>query len=203
MTEPVNAAEEEPFSLHARSRALGALWVGIRGPLPGLLLLVATLVVSLFALLVLPPISAPSRSDVVFVIGPSDGWRVAWAEQLVDEGLAGEIMISVSDPEAVSVCAAGQYDGVTVLCQRPDPFTTQGEARLLKAAMTAHGWATATVITVTPHVARTRVYFDRCIDTGVTVVGRSTGMNNLGDWAHQIEYQLGAFLKAFLVTTTC
>ncbi len=77
------------------------------------------------------------------------------------------------------------------------PFTTRGEARLLQQEMAAHGWRTATVITTTPHVLRARVLMDRCVPSGVNVVGRAIRLRPL-DWAHQYLYQTGAFVKVLL-----
>jgi hypothetical protein len=49
---------------------------------------------------------------------------------------------------------------------------------------------------------RTRLIIDRCVPSGVQVVGRPTDLT-LGDWAYQYAYQTGAFFKAFFVTNTC
>ena len=170
--------------------------------LPWVAALVAVLVCPL-SLLVFPSQRPVVRADVVFVIGPPDGWRVDWAKQLVDDRLADAMMISVPDVKGWELCEAGSYGGVPVLCERPDPFTTQGEARWLRDMMAQHGWGSATVITVTPHVSRTRLYFERCIPAGVNVVGRSTGLDSAGDWLRQYRYQLGAMLKAVFITVTC
>ena len=173
-----------------------------RSGLPWVAALVAVLVCPL-SLLVFPPQRPVERADVVFVIGPPDGWRIDWAKQVVDDGLARAMMISVPDVKGWELCEAGSYGGVPVFCERPDPFTTQGEARWLRDMMAQHGWGSATVITVTPHVSRTRLYFERCIPAGVNVVGRSTGLDSAGDWLRQYRYQLGAMLKAVFITVTC
>ena len=170
--------------------------------LPWVAALVAVLVCPL-SLLVFPSQRPVGRADVVFVIGPPDGWRVDWAKQLVNNGLARAMMISVPDVQGWDLCAVGSSGGVQVFCERPDPFTTQGEARWLRDMMAQHGWGSATVITVTPHVSRTRLYFERCIPAGVNVVGRSTGLDSAGDWLRQYRYQLGAMLKAVFITVTC
>lgn len=151
-------------------------------------------------LYVFPPQSTPQRADVVFVIGPPREWRIDWAKQLMAEGRGETLMVSVPDPSGYPICR--EKLGYPVLCKKSSPFTTQGEARWLREEMAAHGWTRATVITVTPHVMRTRLIMDRCVPDGVQVVGRQTDLT-LGDWAYQYAYQTGAFFKAFFVTNTC
>lgn len=192
-----------PIRLNRWSRTLLACWRLLRGLLlPALAVLLAAVVPPVVAF-GFPSQSAPVRADVVFVIGPPDAWRVEWARELAEQGLVSAVMISVPDAAAVDACAEGSLGGVPVLCERPDPFTTQGEARWLRAEMSEHGWSTATVITVTPHVLRTRLYFERCVPEGVNVVGRATGLTTVQQWFGQVLYQLGGLMKATFVTTGC
>lgn len=146
-------------------------------------------------LLVVPPQQPPRAADVVFVIGPPRAWRITWAQQLVASGQAKAIMVSTPDPATEPVCRS--VSAVPVLCRRPDPFTTRGEARWLRAEMAARGWQTALVITSTPHVTRTRYVMQRCVPDGVQVVGRRTGMD-APSWVYQYAYQPAAWVKALL-----
>lgn len=150
-------------------------------------------------LLVVPAQEPPRGADVVFVIGPPDAWRTEWARELAAAGKAGTIMVSVPEPATTSACRT--IGSTPVLCRRPDPFTTRGEARWLRDEMDAHGWRTALVITSTPHVSRTRFVMSRCVPQGVQVVGRRTGLT-LPDWAYQYAYQPAAWVKA-LVQSGC
>ncbi|OZB48980.1 MAG: hypothetical protein B7X40_06075 [Cellulomonas sp. 14-74-6] len=142
---------------------------------------------------VFPRQTAPVGADVVFVIGPPRAWRIAWARELVAAGKARAIMISQPETGSLQACAA--QSTVPVLCRRPDPFTTRGEARWLRDEMAAHGWRTAVVITSTPHIARTRYVMQRCVPSGVQVVGRTTGMAPW-TWVYQYAYQTAAWVKA-------
>ena len=161
----------------------------------GLALVVALAGLPLY---VFPPQEAPSKSDVIFVIGPADRWRLDWAEGLIQEGLSDNLMISVGDPSWAPECTEDR--GFRILCRRSDPFTTQGEARWLRDEMRENGWTTATVITMTPHVSRTRVRMDRCVPTGVNVIGRADGLSPT-DWAWQYLYQTAGFVKVVLQPT--
>ena len=144
-------------------------------------------------LFVFPSQQPAGPADVVFVIGPPRGWRITWANQLVASGHAKALMISTPDPATEAACLT--LTEVPVLCRRPDPFTTRGEARWLRAEMAARGWRTALVITGTPHLTRTRYVMDRCVPEGVQVVGRTTGMNP-ALWVYQYAYQSTAWVKA-------
>jgi hypothetical protein len=182
----VSASRRSPAQRRKRR-----LW---RGILAGLASIAAVVAVGL-PLYVFPPVSSPEPPDVVFVMGPPDQWRLDWAQQLLAEGTAGALMISTPDPDTGGLCGADEP--YPVECARPEPFTTRGEARWLRSEMVARGWSRAIVITVTPHVSRTRVVFDRCIPSGVQVVGRSTGLN-LAKWAYQYLYQTAGFIKVAL-----
>ncbi len=89
-----------------------------------------------------------------------------------------------------------------VICFTPAPYTTQGEARKLALLMKEHHWATATVITSTPHILRTRMRMSWCVGNQAQVVGRSNGLS-WGDWIYQYGYQTLGFAKAFFVTPGC
>ena len=110
-------------------------------------------------LYVFPVQEAPAKSDVIFVIGPASQWRLSWAEELIAKRVSDTLMISVSEPKGAPEC--NEDLGFGVLCHHPEPFTTRGEARWLRDEMRENGWTTATVITMTPHVTRTRVRMDR------------------------------------------
>lgn len=151
------------------------------------------------ALYVYPPESAPPESaDVIYVIGPPTRERIALAEQLRDEGVADDILISVpvegaQSADELSVC---RRDGVQ--CEHPEPFTTEGEMMLLREEYGAD--ATAVIVTFTPHVSRTRFIATECGVNDATVVAAPDRIT-LGGWLYQFAYQTGGFVKAAL--TAC
>lgn len=177
--------------------------------------------------LAVPLDQTPRRADVVLVLGPATDPRIAAAEALVEDGLAGALMVSTTLPDhlapvdtgwakppmpgwiladgslarSVAICAdpsaAQDRLGVPVVCDQPEPFTTQGEARDLAATMTAHGWTSAIVLTVTPHVARTRLLIGRCTGEPVQVIGVDDELAVPTAWLWYAGYQVGGFAKAF------
>ncbi|WP_309133825.1 hypothetical protein [Cellulomonas sp.] len=146
-------------------------------------------------LLVAPPQDPPGTADVAVVLGPPQPWRVEWALELAADGRAGALLVFVDDPAEVPVCVGDTE--VPVVCRRPDPFTTRGEARGLRAEMQARGWRTATVITAAPNVVRARWLVGRCVEEGVQVVGRREDIG-LDRWVMRYAWQVGGYAKAAL-----
>lgn len=142
-----------------------------------------------------PEREEPTRSDVIFVIGPIEQWRLDLASEYLDEGLSDALVISYGEYHKLPECEEPQV--ATVICHEPDPYTTRGETRYLAQLMEENGWTSAMVITTTPHVARTRLLMDSCVPGHVTVIGRSTGLG-VGDWIYQFWYQTAAFIKLAL-----
>lgn len=146
-------------------------------------------------LYVVPTQHLPAHADVVFVLGAPEPWEITWAEQLVRNGHADALMISTPpNVEAPSTCLQP-----AVLCFRPDPSSTRGEAQILRTQMAKHEWSSAIVLTTTPHITRTRLILGQCLSAAanadVSVIGRSTGMS-LADWIEQYLHQTAGFAKA-------
>lgn len=173
-----------------------------RSPVRRLLTVSAALVVALVVAIiaglpvyVFPQTDPPGHSDVVYVIGPPTKARMALADEMLDSGLADTLLISVNDPDDSDLCRPRPT--VTVYCARPDPFTTQGEARWLRDMATDHHWDSATVITFTPHITRARLLMERCFPGEVRMLADAAPLH-LGDWVYSYVYQTGAFVKVAL-----
>ncbi|CAN5390507.1 hypothetical protein BH09ACT6_BH09ACT6_17090 [soil metagenome] len=146
-----------------------------------------------------PKTDLPQKTDVVLVLGPATGDRIALAESMMDEGLSKNLMVSVgaskyaNDPS--HVCS--KKVSYTVYCAVPSPFTTQGEAEWLQRMTREHGWTSATVITFRPHVNRARTIIGRCFSGDLDMVAVTTPLSPL-DWAYQFVYQSAALIKVAL-----
>lgn len=162
-------------------------------------------------LYVLPATDDPETVDVdvAYVIGPPTDARIKAAIELIREGRAGALLVSADVEnlhgdwnEARRVCSEDGHadvpDDVETLCDRPDPFTTRGEARWLEEEMAAHGWESAAVVTFTPHISRTRMIMQRC-DTGdISMVdsGSSMSARNL---VQRYVHETAGFVKALVL----
>lgn len=155
-----------------------------------------------------PHIDQPTRSDAVLVLGPPTVQRLRVALQLVDDGTVDQMVISVpedvrDDDEHTLVrdLCRGDTD-YPVECITPDPFTTQGEARLASELLDEEDWRSMIVVTSVTHVSRARMLFDRCVPASdgsrrIEFVSDHRDYD-LGRWISEYVYQTGAWIKAII-----
>lgn len=146
-----------------------------------------------------PSNDTTETADVIFVIGPPTHLRLLEATRLLSEGVSNRLLVSVYrqkyTKEGLPVCEMPETD-----CLIAAPSTTKGEAQLLQDYLERTETESALVLTFTPHVARTRYIFERCVDAHVSVRGVDEEMD-ASKWAFQYAYQTAAFAKA--VITPC
>lgn len=150
-----------------------------------------------------PPSGDPTDADLVYVIGPATPARLDEAEAIIRSTGRDDLLISVSAGDTARFSAAQIFacSEPHVICEHPIPSTTKGEALMLNEYAKTHEVHKAVVLTVTPHVARTRYIFARCSpDIDVQVIPVDEHLR-LADWVHQFAYQTGAFAKA--IATPC
>lgn len=153
-------------------------------------------------LYVAPPSDEPKHADVLFVLGPPDQ-RMVYAEQLMQQGYAPTIAVSspVDKDGRFDAAICGDHRSYRIICFNPDPFTTQGEARVLKDLSDQYGWESADVLTAQFHVTRARVIVSRCYSGDLHMVADRKGLplisltNPSNSWAYQYLYQTAAFVK--------
>ncbi|MDO4919853.1 YdcF family protein [Kocuria sp.] len=120
-----------------------------------------------------PRVDPPQKSDALIVLGPPDPTRVEYAQDLVfNKHIAKTLVISTPDAQPfdpqdmvdyyTSRSFCEPHEGVEVLCFKPDPSTTQGEAIKLKELAEERGWKTVTAVTFTQHISRSRLILERC-----------------------------------------
>lgn len=139
----------------------------------------------------------PRHADVVLVLGPPVPERLAVAERLLRDGTVDAALVSVpyggaAPPEVAAFCARP-----AVTCADPDPRTTRGEARMLRATAEARGWRSAVVTTMPAHLARARTIVGRCFDGTLSMVADDEGPS--GGIAYQYLYQTAATVKSWLL----
>ena len=185
----------------------------LRRKWPLVVLIALTLLVTLWlavchAVLDSPDVDPPRTSDAVFVLGPPDPTRMAYAEDLVyNQHIADTLVVSTPDaqpfdpPEMVEYYTAKSFceprDGVEVLCFKPNPSTTQGEAIKLQELAAQRGWDTVTAVTFTQHVSRSRLILERCYSGELRMSGvdfHLTGKSLFNQYLHQSA----GYVKAWL-----
>jgi len=139
-----------------------------------------------------PETDSPERADAVAVLAGGEGERLAKALQLIQPGTAPALVISNGAdpkwPEANRLC--GGTSTFEVICFRPDPDNTRGEARALASLAESRRWQSLVVVTSTYHVTRARLLLRRCYagKTSVVAAPSSAGafrmfLNVTREWA--------------------
>lgn len=119
-----------------------------------------------------PVQDSPRRADAVVVLA-GDHLRLGKALELMTRRVAPTLVISDGLApgwrEANRLCRGGAR--FRVVCFRPKPYSTRGEARAVARMAAARGWRSVVVVTSTYHVTRARLLFDRCVGPHVFVTG--------------------------------
>jgi uncharacterized SAM-binding protein YcdF (DUF218 family) len=121
-----------------------------------------------------PPQHVPPRADAVIVLSGVRGTRVARGLDLVRRGVAPVLVVSdgwgATWPEANRLCA-GRRAPARVLCFRPRPYNTRGEAEGFARLAAARGWTSVVVVSSRYHIARAKILFERCFRGTVHTAG--------------------------------
>ena len=147
-------------------------------------------------LFVWPRESAPESADAVVVLSGGRKTRLAKGLELVRAGVAPTLVISDGRArgwrQGNRLCAGGER--FRVVCFRPDPYSTQGEAEAVAGLARARDWDSVVVVTSGYHVTRSRLLFRRCTDTEIEGVAADTSAwslvrNVAFEWG-KLAYQL-------------
>lgn len=160
-----------------------------------------------------PTVDAPIRqADALVVLGPVDA-KLEEAVRLMDQGAAHTLVVSDQDqrdgapgtcrPEVVDQAARWGWvpeNSVRLLCFRPVPVTTQGEAMAIRSFGEANDWSTVNVLAHPEHLTRARILVDRCWRRDSAYLAAPEGPASGGGRAawDAFWYQTGALGKASL-----
>jgi uncharacterized SAM-binding protein YcdF (DUF218 family) len=103
----------------------------------------------------------PARADAIVVLAGGRKHRLAEGLELWRQGVAPTL--AISDGRAPGWAEANRLcEDERVLCFRPNPYSTRGEAEWTAREAARRGWDTVVVVTSTYHVRRSRLIFGRC-----------------------------------------
>jgi uncharacterized SAM-binding protein YcdF (DUF218 family) len=156
--------------------------------------LVIAVVGASFPLFVFPAKDSPGPVDAIVVLGGDDR-RLTLGRKLAAEGYASTLLISAPG----GLCPY-RVPNVRVVCFRPDPSTTQGEARSVAKAERENGWKSLIVISSTDQTTRARIRFKRCTDVKIRYVPSAI---SAGEFPFRIAYEWGALAKALIWQRGC
>jgi len=111
-----------------------------------------------------------ATADAIVVLAGSK-FRLPVALELLERGVATNLVISDGldprSPSANRLCR----ERALVLCPRPDPYSTTGEARLVAKLARERGWDSIVVVSSRFHLYRARLLFERCFGGRLAFVG--------------------------------
>ena len=114
----------------------------------------------------------PIRADAIFVLSGSPT-RLPAGLRLLREGYAPLLVVSRTSntPTALENRVCARQPDVHILCVSAHPYSTVGEAEMLRRLAAARGWRRVDVVTSEYHVVRARLLFERCFKGRLRVVG--------------------------------
>jgi uncharacterized SAM-binding protein YcdF (DUF218 family) len=150
--------------------------------------------------------SDPLQSaDAVVVLGGEHDGREDYGLSLAREGWAPTVVISNPYPADDSVMrrVCGQSgSGVEVICLKPFPLTTRGEADMVHRLAAQRSWDRVIVVSWRHHLPRARLVFRQCFsDDPQALVMRAVPRPyefSIARWEFIYVYQYAGLLKAAL-----
>ncbi|MFK0039340.1 YdcF family protein [Paenarthrobacter sp. NPDC090517] len=182
-----------PLKTASAARVLGELLLGI--------FIVALLwLVVAFQFFYDPPQTTPHRTDAVIVLGGMSKERLPVAQKLQHDldipalvvsttGLAGNV-------ESDSLCDEDTNDP-DLVCFRPSPLNTRGEAEAIRALIAEHGWKSVTVVTSDYHVMRAGTLIAQCTSADVQMVGSQPDLSREA-WLDRFVIETGGLLDTWV-----
>lgn len=111
-----------------------------------------------------------TTADAIVVLAGSK-LRLPVGLEVVERGVAPVLVISDGldprSPSANRLCR----ERALVLCPKPDPYSTQGEARLVARLAGERDWDSIVVVSSRFHLFRARILFERCYRGRLAFVG--------------------------------
>ena len=163
------------------------------------LLVVVVFLVSTARLFVWAPSDTPSRVDAIVALGGDPGQlRMKSAVKLAEAGKAPIVVISLGGDSKVRCPRTPK--GIEVICFRPDPVNTRGEAEFVARLATKRHWHRIIVIPDRTQTTRARLIFKRCTRINLEMVPVQDHPSQL---FAGVAYEWGALIKAMILNRSC
>ncbi len=145
-----------------------------------------------------PSTQRPQHVDALVVLG-GEAEVSYFPVHLALEGWAPTV--AYSTPTAGQTCPHSTAT-ISVICFRPDPKSTQGEARAVGALARTHHWGSLMVVSGYTQTTRARIRIERCFSGRVLMVPIPPP-SGFFQRLHDVAYEWGATLKAVLWQRSC
>ena len=147
-----------------------------------------------------------SPVDAVVVLGGEHDGRESYGVDLARQGIARTVVLSNPYPATDRVMkrmCLHHDDSVEVLCVKPEPSTTHGEALMTRRLVRERHWTKILVVSWQYHLPRTRLIFRQCLTAlGVSVSAKAVPRQYVLPvwyWQYVYLYQFGGMAKALTV----
>lgn len=164
-----------------------------------MLALAAAWLVLAYQLFYRPSVSPVGGADAVVVLAGAGTERLAVGQELVASGRADELVLSSTglpgNAEADELCAEERPG---IICFRPEPLTTRGEARAIADLARERGWERITVVTSAYHVTRASINISQCSKATVAMAVSRPDLGVVGWLARFVEETValaGSFVR--------
>ena len=167
-----------------------------------LLIFVVDMTISGYLLFTKAGVDTLQRADAIIVLGGAHDGREDYGLRLAREGWASTVVISnpygPDDPVMRRVCH--DTSDIEVICRRPEPSTTRGEALFTRQLADARSWSKVIVVSWRYHLPRARLVFRQCFSDRpgaaiMTPVPQLFPYSAL-EWEFVYAYQFGGLAKA-------
>jgi uncharacterized SAM-binding protein YcdF (DUF218 family) len=139
--------------------------------------------VGVWYLLLNPKSDHPQSASVVMVLSGDSKHRLPRALGLMGRRVATTLIISDGmhgTLRARKLCSSGGPPAFHVICFRPDPYSTRGEAEAFARMATLNHWTSVAIVSSPTHLTRARILFERCFHgTIYTVRARQTKLSKI------------------------
>ncbi|MFP3580804.1 YdcF family protein [Arthrobacter sp. SIMBA_036] len=147
-----------------------------------------------------PPQVPPHQSDAIVVLGGLSRERLPAAQQLQSQLGIPVLVVSTTglsgNAESDELCNDEQGQP-GLICFRPQPLNTRGEADALAALIKEHGWKSITVVTSDYHVIRAGTLIRQCTAVEVQMVGSEPDLSPAA-WLDRFVVETGGLLDTWV-----
>ena len=150
--------------------------------------------------------SPVSRVDAVVVLGGEHDGREDYGLGLARSGLASAVVLSNPYPSGDRVMArmcSHRDESVEVLCARPEPSTTHGEALMTRRLARERHWKRILLVSWRYHLPRARLVFGQCLSAmGISTEAKAVPRHYVLPvwyWQYLYLYQFAGMAKALTV----
>jgi uncharacterized SAM-binding protein YcdF (DUF218 family) len=142
-------------------------------------------------------------ADAVVVLGGEHDGRERYGIELARRVGARDVVMSdpypADDPLMRTLCNS-KPSGINIICRRPSPLDTRGEAIMARELGQARGWQRIIVVSWRYHLPRVRYVFSQCYsaEPGRAII-RETPRSYAFDaatWEYLYVYQYAGLIKA-------